>query len=118
MAACFESLSFVNISHMLRMTALLMLEAGMSDKDGAFWVKANLFHLLCTYAMKTAYCAELFVVADNPCVQLAGCRMASAALILPRSWKFKPNLLEMLQSKFQLVSRNRGMTKHDRYGEC
>jgi hypothetical protein len=77
---------------MRRSAASLMLEADESDKDREFWAKIDLFHLLCSGAMKPAYWTEVFVVTDSPCVQLACCRVARVALILPRSWRFGAEL--------------------------
>ncbi len=86
MTAYLDSLFLANISNDIRSAALLVLEAGESDKGGEFPTKNQFFHSMRSYVTQAAYWASLFAVTDSPCAQLACLRRASPALSLPRSW--------------------------------
>jgi hypothetical protein len=65
--ACLESLSLVNISHIVRSIASLVLEASESDKDGEFSEKTKLLPFQHSYAMEDAHWDVLIAVIDSPC---------------------------------------------------
>ena len=66
MIACRKSLSLVNVSHLVRSVASLVLEASEGDKDGEFSGKTKLlsFHHSC--AMEDAQWAYLLTDMDSP----------------------------------------------------
>src|SRR5680860_201934 len=83
MIASLGSLSFVNVSYIIKSLASLVLEAGEGDRDGEFSSKIQVLHFLHSHAMEATHWAYLFTVMDSPCAQLARCRRASPALSLP-----------------------------------